>query len=399
MGTLTGLSGNEIYCLAQKGFKPRNIVVGNSVYSLGILNSLGTGIKSLLGGELVEVTKLIEAGRRAAYTRMLEEAYASKADGITGVRSELIFHGSSIEFLSIGSGIHSMQKQELFSTPAPGQELYAQIDAGFTPICFSFGNVAYSMGVARGISGALKTLVRGEIKEYSELFNHTRHLALQRIIDHAKQHRANAVLGIQTTILPFSGITEMLMIGTASYKEDLNESFITSDLTNIEMWNLATFGYRPQQLLLGASVYSLGVVGNLSSLFKSVVRGEIPELTRLIYEAREHALGILHDEAKAIGSDDIMGVKTYIYQLGGGLIEFLAVGTAVKKVDGLKNASNQLLPQAFTIDKDSFYSSVRRGHVHVNQPGSARVSTGWSSVIPVLVVILAGIYYFIKNFL
>ncbi len=32
---MTGLSGNEIYCLAQKGYSPGNIVVGNSVHSLG----------------------------------------------------------------------------------------------------------------------------------------------------------------------------------------------------------------------------------------------------------------------------------------------------------------------------------------------------------------------------
>jgi hypothetical protein len=37
MAITTGLSGNEIYCLAQKNFNPGNIVVGNSVHSLGFL--------------------------------------------------------------------------------------------------------------------------------------------------------------------------------------------------------------------------------------------------------------------------------------------------------------------------------------------------------------------------
>ena len=40
---LTGLSGNEIYCLAQKGWVPGNIVVGNSVHSLGFVRSVGSG--------------------------------------------------------------------------------------------------------------------------------------------------------------------------------------------------------------------------------------------------------------------------------------------------------------------------------------------------------------------
>ena len=33
---LTGLSGNEIYCLSRKGWSPGNVVVGNSVHSLGV---------------------------------------------------------------------------------------------------------------------------------------------------------------------------------------------------------------------------------------------------------------------------------------------------------------------------------------------------------------------------
>ena len=40
---MTGLSGNEIYCLAQKGWAPGNIVVGNSVYSLGVLGGFTSG--------------------------------------------------------------------------------------------------------------------------------------------------------------------------------------------------------------------------------------------------------------------------------------------------------------------------------------------------------------------
>lgn len=336
MTVTTGLSGNEVFCLAKKNYTAGTLVVGNSVHSLGMMRSVGSGFKAMLGGELKQISKLIEEGRETAYKRMLQEAVAHKASGITGVTSQLIIHGSNVEFLSIGSVIHSNNDAEShkFSTADDGQELYAQLDAGFQPICFAFGNVAYSMGVARGLLGGLKTLARGEIKEYSDMFNHTRHLALNRIMEHAKQYKANAVLGIRTTILPFGGVNEMLMIGTASYNPQLatnaaNE-VATSDMTNIEMWNMANLGYEPVKLLLGTSVYSLGLVGGITSALKSLFKGEINELTRMIYAARENALGIITDEAKAIGADDIVGVKTYVYQLGNGLVEFLAIGTAVK---------------------------------------------------------------------
>lgn len=356
----TGLSGNEMYCLAKKGYQAGNIVVGNSVHSLGMVRSIGTGFKAVLGGELQQITALIEEGRLTAYRRMESEASANNATGITGVSSELIYHPDYIEFLSIGSAITSLNENETsqFSTSADGQELYAQLDAGYKPVCFSFGNVAYSLGVARGFLGSLKTLVRGEVKEFSNIFNHTRHLALERIIAHARQNKADAVVGIKTTILPFGGVNEMLMIGTASHHPQFSNTteVITSDLTNVEMWNLAKMGYAPMRLLLGTSVYSLGVIGSITSSIKTYFHGEINELSRMIYDARENAIGIINDEAKAIGADDVVGVKTYVYELGNGLIEFLAIGTAVKKIPEITTESEQLPPQAIIVDTDTFYN-------------------------------------------
>jgi hypothetical protein len=41
MAKVTGLSGNEIYCLALKHYAAGEIVVGNSVNSMGFLGGLG----------------------------------------------------------------------------------------------------------------------------------------------------------------------------------------------------------------------------------------------------------------------------------------------------------------------------------------------------------------------
>jgi hypothetical protein len=49
---MTGLSGNEIFCLGLKGFAPGELVVGNSVHSLGFLGGLGAGLKGIMGGEV-----------------------------------------------------------------------------------------------------------------------------------------------------------------------------------------------------------------------------------------------------------------------------------------------------------------------------------------------------------
>ncbi|MDR3571677.1 MAG: heavy metal-binding domain-containing protein [Candidatus Pacebacteria bacterium] len=367
----TGLSGHEMYCLDKVGYKAGNIAIGNSVYSLGLINSIGSGVRAVVGGEISQITKLIEDGRESAYDRLVKEAESHGANGVTGVDSSLVDHGTNIEFLSIGSSLHG--NGEFFTTSADGQELYCQIDAGYTPKQFVFGNVAYSIGITRGIIGGLKTLARGEIKEYSNIFNQTRNLALSRIVDSAKKTgNVNAVVGIETTILPVStsGYHEMLMVGTASHNPALGSDIVTSDLTCQEMWNLTKMGYAPMRLLLGTSVYSLGFVGGVTSFLKSFARGEINELTTLIYDAREEALAIINKEAEEIGADEVVGVKTCIFQLGSGLIEFLAVGTAVKKMPGMVTKSAELIPQAIIQDKDTFIDTADQSFgVDLNSSG------------------------------
>src|SRR6185437_9706195 len=184
MAVMTGLSGNEIYCLHLKGLAPGDLVIGNSVFSLGFFGSLGSGIRTLAGGEVGQVTSIIHDGRQRAYERMVHEAQQRGGVGITGATSELTVIGTNIEFLSVASCVHApgTENEHLaFTSSADGQELYAIFDAGFRPVRFVFGNVAYSIGLGGGIMASLRGLGRGEVHEYSRIFNETRHLALQRI--------------------------------------------------------------------------------------------------------------------------------------------------------------------------------------------------------------------------
>jgi len=218
------------------------------------------------------------------------------------------------------------------------------------------------IGLGGSIAGAFRGLGRGEVKEYSEVFNTTRHLALERITAEARTVGANAVVGINTSIIPFQGMQEMVIIGTASHHPSLPAEYetmpVTSDMTNEEMWNMVHLGYMPLRLVLGVSVYSLGFVGGISALFKSFSRGEINELTTLIYDARENAIAHLMRDADMAGADDVVGIKTYVYQLGGGMIEFMAIGTAVKKMEGLTTLSENLPPQAIIRDQDTYINTA-----------------------------------------
>ena len=70
MAIMTGLSGNEMYCLHLKGFAPGELVVGNSVYSMGFVGSFNAGIQTMAGGEVKPVTQVIHDGRLQALKRM-----------------------------------------------------------------------------------------------------------------------------------------------------------------------------------------------------------------------------------------------------------------------------------------------------------------------------------------
>jgi uncharacterized protein YbjQ (UPF0145 family) len=366
----SGLSGNEMYCAWLLGFMPGNLLVGNSVFSMGFLGGIGSNVRTFVGGEITQYTNMIAEGRRLSLQRFEQELAQAGGNGASGVTSELIFHPGNAEFLTVGSTIHQAQgggtNGTPFTTSADGQELFCQWDAGYTPISFVFGNVAYSIGVGRGITGSLRQLAKGEVKSYSDIFNTTRNLALQRIEQEARSKGANSVVGVRTTILPIgvSGIQEMVMIGTASYNQQITSvasvigGITTSDLTAEETWNIAKLGYVPLKLVLGTSVYSLGVAGGIKAAFRNLVKGEIKELTQMIYGAREQSLKKVQAQAEAINADDVLGIKTYIYNIGNGVIEFLAIGTAVKRVDGVATRSDQLPAQAIIRDKDTFIDTA-----------------------------------------
>src|ERR1041384_6885225 len=101
------LSGNEIFCLQQKGFFPGEIVVGNSVRSLGLAGSIGSSFRTLSGGEVENITQLISEGRHAAMSRLVEEAKRHSAHGVTGVTTELSSLAGYTEFLSQGTSVVS----------------------------------------------------------------------------------------------------------------------------------------------------------------------------------------------------------------------------------------------------------------------------------------------------
>lgn len=105
----------------------------------------------------------------------------------------------------------------------------------------------------------------------------------------------------------------------------------TSDLTGQEFWLLRDQGYTPVGLVMGNSVFSMGVTGGIATALKGLVRGELTQYTELMYDARRLAMARMKREADELGADGVVGVDFQITHHGTDVMEVWAVGTAIKR--------------------------------------------------------------------
>ncbi len=107
----------------------------------------------------------------------------------------------------------------------------------------------------------------------------------------------------------------------------------TSALSGQEFWLVVDKGYIPLGLVLGNCVYSMGSLTGWLANIKGSFRGEVSDVSKLMYEAREIALKRMEAEADALGADGVVGVDLKIeYLHSGEWMEVTAVGTAIKYV-------------------------------------------------------------------
>jgi uncharacterized protein YbjQ (UPF0145 family) len=78
------------------------------------------------------------------------------------------------------------------------------------------GIVVRSPGIRQGIMGGLKQIVGGNIESYARVCEAAREEAFERMVRHAQEHGADAVIGMRYDATEFSqGVTEVLAYGTA----------------------------------------------------------------------------------------------------------------------------------------------------------------------------------------
>ncbi|MDX8362022.1 MULTISPECIES: YbjQ family protein [Bacillaceae] len=91
----------------------------------------------------------------------------------------------------------------------PGKEIKQLIG-------FVRGNTVQTKHIGKDIMAGLKTLVGGEIKEYTEVMDEARQRAISRMVEDAKSKGANAIICLRLeTSNVMTGASEIIAFGTA----------------------------------------------------------------------------------------------------------------------------------------------------------------------------------------
>lgn len=78
------------------------------------------------------------------------------------------------------------------------------------------GIVVRSPNIAQGLIGGLKQIIGGNIEAYAEVCEAARREAYDRMVEHAEEVGADAVIGMRYDATEFAtGVTEVLAYGTA----------------------------------------------------------------------------------------------------------------------------------------------------------------------------------------
>ena len=135
--------------------------------------------------------------------------------------------------------------------------------------------------------------------------------------------------------------------------------FFTSDLSVNEFLLIKQAGFDPLGLVMGSSIYHVGY--QLANWGKNV---EMGTLTQALYHARELAMTRMEEEADALGADGIVGVRLTVnlQTWGSHVLEFMAIGTAVKHRGGHNYRAPNGKPFTSDLSGQDFWTLLRSGY-------------------------------------
>jgi uncharacterized protein YbjQ (UPF0145 family) len=232
------LSVNEFLLIKQAGFEPLGLVVGSSIYHIGLqLRSWGKN------QELDVLTQAMYHARELAMTRMEEEADSLAADGIVGVRLEVGRHewgGALAEFIAIGTAVkhaagelHRAPNGRPFTSDLSGQDFWTLLSAGFRPVGLVLGNCVYHVAHQNAARWAGRVGRNVEMTNYTQAIYAARELAMARMQAEAEALNAQGIVGVELHERSHgwgSHVVEFFAIGTAIVPTETERQLVPPSL-------------------------------------------------------------------------------------------------------------------------------------------------------------------------
>jgi uncharacterized protein YbjQ (UPF0145 family) len=234
------LSVDELICLEDVGVEPLGLVLGSSIYHVGLqVSQYGQNM------ELNVLSQAMYTARTLAIGRMEAEAGALQADGIVGVRLGITAYewGTDLlEFIAIGTAVRARdpamgmrpQHGRPFSSDLSGQDFYKLVQAGYRPVRLAVGTCVYHVAHQTFRQVWNKSFRNAEMENFTQATYEARELAMARMEAEAAQAGGTGIVGVRIEEKSFgwgSHIIEFFAVGTAVTRVASPQRPLTPQLT------------------------------------------------------------------------------------------------------------------------------------------------------------------------
>jgi uncharacterized protein YbjQ (UPF0145 family) len=217
------LSINEFLLVRQAGFSPLGLVIGSSIYHIGLQVA---GYRQ--NQELTVLSQAMYEARELAMTRMEEEADQLGADGVVGVRLDIGRYewGEHLaEFIAVGTAVkhaegalHRAPSGRPFTSDLSGQEFWTLLQTGHRPVGMVMGSCVYHVA-HQSLRQSMRNMGQNvELANYTQALYDARELAMERMQAEALEAKAEGIVGVDLHERSHgwgSHVIEFFAIGTA----------------------------------------------------------------------------------------------------------------------------------------------------------------------------------------
>jgi uncharacterized protein YbjQ (UPF0145 family) len=217
------LSINEFLLVRQAGFNPLGLVIGSSIYHIGLQVA-----NYRQNQELTVLSQAMYEARELAMTRMEEEAEQLGADGVVGVRLDIGRYewGEHLaEFIAVGTAVkhaegalHRAPSGRPFTSDLSGQEFWTLLQTGHRPVGMVMGSCVYHVA-HQSLRQSMRNMGQNvELANYTQALYDARELAMERMQAEALEAKAEGIVGVDLHERSHgwgSHVIEFFAIGTA----------------------------------------------------------------------------------------------------------------------------------------------------------------------------------------